>query len=594
MARRLGIRRLTLLSRLDSDKGVLGALTVNDLFWRTLADVPWRRLPEVIDILAGSVLTSIIVSTLVSMTGLFQLVGLLAQWLLAAYLVFAATPRIYLWTASEITSNNQFRLLTTGVSIEFALALSPIFTLASESWSFPLAGLFLLLGVLLGSAFFGFYFNQVHQWNQLDPSERVDLLNTFIPISDSDRRELVDGFRAGGWRTHFAVIVWKAALVLLCIIPCFLVGIFIDFTLSLYPLLELAVLTGLALNRWSGPLAGLLSAARLTGLEDRLYDSVAYAGRGIKGMTLMILVIVGFMLPVFLFVVVFPLWVRQVTFWLKMLFVPGPFYLTSTIGFILWNQTGVFVCLLLSVGFQLWFWFRMLDRIPYFLDYWERNHNVRAAYATNEANVDDSPLIHSTPRSARPRTRLVGFLLPAVVALLPAMIFIYLNPYPVNELPHLRLHRVFAFSWPVVVVILAVSVWWTAARDSQPIRTDAYALPFSLMIQAGATAVLTSVSRTPEPGALQVGTVWIAPGTFTVFVLLVIPWVFFFEDVGLYARQHHGPGQYADVAYLLSFGGITSVLSILESDRSAVLFLVLAAACFVGGIALGLEKYFYR
>lgn len=590
MPGRWGIRWPTPPLWLTSNEGVLGALAVNDLFWRTFADVPWQRLPEVISVLAGSAFVSFLVSALASQTGLFRLVGLLAQWLLIGFLVFTATPRIYIWTTTDITQDARFRLLTTGVSVGLALSLFPPLTLSSNHWLFYLAALGV---VLLGGVFFWMYFDRVHDWNRLDPNERVDLLNAFFPVPDSDRRDLVDGFTAGGVHTHAAVVVWKIALVLLCVIPCLLLGIFIDFALSLYPLLELAVLTGIAVDRWSGRLPEWLRSDQLTTLESRLYDSVAYAGRGMKGMALMILVMIGFLLPVLLFAGVFPLWVKQVTFWLRMLFAPGPFFTTPTIGLTLWNQTGVFLCFFFSVGLQLWFWFRMLDRLPHFLDHWERRHNVRAAYATDEERIEDSSPTSNTSPPSQPLTRPVGCLIPAVLALVPAIVFIYLNPYPVSDPLHRRLHYLFAFAWPIVVAILMGSVWMTATRDSQPIWTDAYAFPLSLMIQAGVIAALTTISRTPEPGSLRVGAVWLAPGSFTAFVLVVIPWAFFFEDVGLYARRHRGPWQYADVAYLLSFGGITYLISNFASSSAAVLFFMLAVACFVGSIALGLAKYFY-
>jgi hypothetical protein len=569
----------------------LGALAANDLFWRTLADVPWRRLPDAVDFLAGSALVSIIVTTLTDMVGIFKLVGLFAQWLLAAYLVFAVTPRIYLGTATNITDDNRFRLLTAGISVGFAVSLWTTLTLTSEWWSLSIG---VLLGVLIGSMLFGTFLDRVHQWNQLTPNGRVNLLNAFIPVSDVDRRDLLDGFTAGGVRSRFAVFVWKGALVLLCVLPCFLLGIFIVFAFSLYPLLEVAVLTGIALDRWSGPVAGRLPSERLTGLESRLYDTVSYAGRGVKGMTTMFLVMVGLLLPVLLFATIFPIWIDQITFWVAMLRTPGPFIFNQTVGFIFWNQTGVFVCLLLSVGFQLWFWLRMLDRLPHFLDQWERRHNLRAAYRTNDEEVEDTSSNRQTHRTSRPLTRPVGYLVPAVVILVPAIVFIYHDPYPVNEPLPIELHRLFAYSWPVVVAILAVCVGLTVRRKSQPIWAERFALPVSLMIQAGSLFALTSISQTPEPGALQVGAVWLAPRSMTALVMLAVPWIFFYEDVALSARRSSGVRQYMDIAYLLSFGGITYLLSMPESGMSAVLFSGIAMVSFVGGIIMGVSRYFYK
>lgn len=592
MINRARVRLSTLPVSLTSNEGTLGALAVNDLFLRTLADVPWRRLPDLVDVLAGSAFVSIVVSTLASLTGIFRLGGLLAQWLLAFALVFVLTPQIYLRTAREITEDTRFRLVTAVVTVGFALSLFPVLSLNSQLWPFRLAVFSIPFGVLLGGSLYGAYFNRVHQWNRLKPNSRVDLLNAFIPVSESDRRETVAGFRAGGWRSRFAIVVWKVALVLLCLIPCFLLGIFIDFALSLYPLLELIVLTGIVLSHWSERVPGRISLDRLTNLETRLYDSVAYAGRGVKGMSSMFLVMVGLLIPVFQFVSTFPLWVRQVTFWLGMLRTPAPFSITPTIGFIIWNQIGIFACLLLSVGFQIWFWFRMLSRLPYFLDYWERRHKIEGAYSTSGEEVADRSLPLDT--HSRPLTRPVGYLLPAVLPLVLAMTFIYFNPFPVNEAISFRLHSVFAIFWPVTIGVVAVSVWLTAKRESQLIWTDTYALPISLMIQAGFISALLSISRTSVPVGLRVGSVWLAPGSFTAFVLLFIPWVFFFEDIGLFARRHRGLRRYVDAVYLLCFGGMMYLLTNFASSTTAILLSVLASACIVGGIALGLGKYFYR
>lgn len=109
---------------LSSRDRVLASLLANDIGFRTLADVPWRRLPEMTAVVAENAWVALVVSVLAKLETEFALFAIIAQWLLVFYAVAVFTPRVFLRTAREITATRQFRFLVATGSTTIALTLS--------------------------------------------------------------------------------------------------------------------------------------------------------------------------------------------------------------------------------------------------------------------------------------------------------------------------------------------------------------------------------------------------------------------------------------------------------------------------------------
>lgn len=80
----------------------------------------------------------------------------------------------------------------------------------------------------------------------------------------------------------------------------------------------------------------------------------------------------------------------------------------------------------------------------------------------------------------------------------------------------------------------------------------------------------------------------------TLFLVFVIPWVFFIADIGEFAQQHSGLRNYAVVIYFVAFGLLSCLLATLGAGATGRQLTWFGSVCILGGLVLWLGEFVFE
>lgn len=571
MSQRVRMLIVDLSAVLSSDKGVLGLITINDLFWQTLADIRWITIQRYAETLSESVFAPALVSVLSGFKTEFLAFAMLAQWGFIYSIFYVYTPQIFRRTAENICEDWRFRLLTSISALGFALIMSSfLLNTPRPITKTQYAGLFLgTAGISFGG--WGWYFWSVQDWPTRSPNEQIDLVDEFVPIVKREREDLLARYASSGVWSNLQSTTNFLAILFICLLFTFFFAWISVLVLALYPLVEILVLTSViagALERRYPLPFGFGSPNRYTlDIEERLYGTISTATKGLKGWTTLLLLI-GFGLFVqvlgFAYIVTF-VWQETVPFLVS----AGLAGFTDGVVFtITWNVAGMGFSVLVATVYGVWYWIRMLERLPSYLDFWADKVGKR------ETEAPESRI-----------TRPVGVMIPPTMAIFATLLWMVLDQTNGPGLSTLDI--LYAITWPLLIVGMLASVWLTRHRNPQPPETDGRAIPLSLVVQLlGGVSAVSWIGNASNENAPS-----LVFSPFGAFILVAIPWFFYLQDVYLIGEEYEGVKHYVFPTYLILFGTVVGILGLVATGWTRLMLLFLGIVLVSSAGLLSLEEY---
>jgi len=233
------------------------------------------------------------------------------------------------------------------------------------------------------------------QWfRYASPRDRVTFIQQIAPGRwlDSAREEELTYQTHGGWVTWVSTSLMIVLSGLLVTFACLLLGFVGGAASAMFPVSEVIIITGFSASalaeRQSGSLSHQLRniSHRTVSPEKRFYASVRFAFSNIKGIGVVSVTTIGFVLTIVL--------VAVSTF---ALFVLGFLFLAGVLGTVFrggiptfpgsfgwWTLIGGLLCSAIPGAYALWFWVRETYRLPHYLKYWARSHSEDIEIGTPE------------------------------------------------------------------------------------------------------------------------------------------------------------------------------------------------------------------
>lgn len=361
----------------------------------------------------------------------------------------------------------------------------------------------------------------------------------FAPESEEDTEPATGIHRVAGIIAFLIIGVLIFGWITLLLVAAALVAV------VLFPVPEVlavagglvAVLTPDRANKWR----------RAADVENRLLTIARVGTYGFKGMFGVLLPVAGIVLAAVASLVV----VLAVGFGVR----DG---ITGSLQASEILQAAVVIPVLaLTAWYSLWYWLRILDRLPHFIEVW----NAR------------QPVVMETPEPTRPlKARPPGLLIQ------PTLVFVVLA-VPVT------------YPWSLLVVgvpSLALCVWmlWNVRRPrrhepidsvTEPVVSDNIAIPAAFLVQFGGfgivanrDAIVTAVTGTPEA---------IVPVVSSALLVLLFVSVFYFSDaIRPLVAEDHSWGR-REIALWLWLVGVLVANQVIQGRP---LFAVVVVAVLVG------------
>lgn len=560
-----------LFAVLSSDKGVLGLITINDLFWQTLADIRWSTILRYAETLSETVVAPALVSVLSGLETEFLAFAMLAQWGFIYSIFYMYTPKVFRRTAENICEDWRFRLPTSVSALGFALIMAS-FMLNTPRPLTKTQYTGLSLGVA-GIAFvsWGWYFWSFQDWPTRSPNEQINLVDEFVPIVKRERENLLARHASSGVWSNIQSTTNFLAILFICLLFTFFFAWISVLVLALYPLVEILVLTSViagALERRYRLPFGFGSPNHYTlDIEERLYGTISTATRGLKGWTTLLLLI-GFGLFVqvlgFAYIVTF-VWQETVPFLVSAGLAGFNDWVIFTIT---WNVAGMGFSVLVATVYGVWYWIRMHERLPSYLDFWADKVGKR------ETEAPESRI-----------TRPVGVMIPPTMAIFATLLWMVLDQTNGPGLSTLDI--LYAITWPLLMVGMLASVWLTRHHDPQPPKTDGTAIPLSLVVQLlGGVSAVSWIGNASNENAPS-----LVFSPFGAFFLIAVPWLFYLQDVYLLGEEYEGVKHYVFPMYLILFGMVVGILGLAATGWTRLMFLSLWFVLVSSAGLLSLEEY---
>ena len=472
-----------LTAAVATPRRALATLAGNSLLFRAVPDAILPVVGRVADSLADTAVIPFVLAALAVRGEELRLVGAGFDWLLLGYLVYQLLPRLFSDAdpAASVVGRWRFRLLTTVLVCVFAIPIADqmpgVFSrsvLPSEVTS-AVNRLDVFVAVLAGwilasSTLIGLY---IHRWwwRGATIDERVEFMDQIRPGSPTDEQKA--GMREDLTRDNWVATVSNSLGVTSCalifVAVCLFLSFIVGFVGILFPLPQVVVLVGVAAPAVGKRLPDRVVSSgtgirdRTVDIEMRFYRVLKYTSTSRKGMMVAPFFVVGTLLSMLLTLLSF---VAIALFVFIAIYRPDVFLSARISVLTRWNIAGYLLCATVPGLFSLWFWVRETERVPQFLQGWERRR-------PGTASVAEEPL-------PAPATRPPGVLLvPSVfVALFPVFFWIG-RQEAVPFLPN----AAFALAWPLAVGLTLWSVRWTLRAAPQPPWTETYALPGAYLIQ---------------------------------------------------------------------------------------------------------------
>jgi hypothetical protein len=330
----------------------------------------------------------------------------------------------------------------------------------------------------------------------------------------------------------------------------------------LYPIPEVLAIGWMIINvintRFGQSVGGRLPSRERVDVEEIVFDLVVNVVRSPKGVPTVLLTLTGFGGAISIF------GVRSGN---MLQFTREGLITIRSDPFFAWNVLGVGLVSLGSGLFAVWFWARVIRRIPAYFQAW------------NASKAEGSPLAEES--LPVPTTRPVGLLLPFAVTTLPAVAFIQTLRFDYFfDLRTLVLSG-YGVVWPLSMVVLGWAVYQTRRTEPQPPSSEGRALPVALLVEVA--VVLFQLPIAAYVGQAS-GMGFSSPIEGVDIILIpTVMIVFMFVIPDLEARANDVEGWRSQQANLAMFVvGLSCAIGGMFNIGSTGLLLNIFAALFIG------------
>lgn len=533
-----------MLRRGPTDIGIIGTLSLCSILFQ------WGP-----DILSAFVSRFDVILVIISLIGGeatgFRLLGTMATWILYGYLVYLITPHLYQDIFWDITSTNIYRVLAIISSLSVTVSISylvglimasiPPYLRTGGGFIWPL----IFLPFLIHPASVFLIMTYVKKRSEAEETViehlLLDLDSPFLDVEFDwgEPPDVIDKMadsvtsdRVRGNRTSMdQEETWDTAFFHLYF-PLQVVGILI-FILNLFapvPQLVFLISTGLIvveerLFERSRSLIRRFSVQSIEHAVDIEYQILANLkplSRDSKSRSAVLLIVGGIALSVLLSGMGGGILGRTPITAIG----SGNTLKTWSVG----------LALLLSGVFGLWYWIRVLLRLPQYRIWWNKNRNV------DWKEEGGLPLDSESLSTVRP----IGFLIPSALLAVIAGLGRFNPPYFSGS--------VYLLCWLGGLTVLVYSVWRTHEAEPQPINSETYAISFGWVVLFISTAFTTTAVIYPET-------------PFYLFLPFVVisPRLFYGFDVYIFGRQNSGVAHFAYIIMQIGLVWYWCALFLLES-----------------------------
>lgn len=515
------VARLSALHRRDL---VLAVFTLVDVGGRFL-EVLLETVPALVSLTSR---TSVTPST----------VGWFAGWAMFGTLVYGVVPSVFPDTVERTNDRPSFKAVTAATAIGFAVVIeSQVFV---SWWSgAPFDGIgnkwFLFVGIAGAITFTALQWRQ-HNGDPMSPDGPfAALVNGLTPFFD------VRGEQSS---TPSRLVVDLAGVGVYLLI-CVFMGLVVFLLILLYPLPEVAVLLHVGLRVAHEDDVGLPVESWAAQIDRRLTASVGAFNAGPKGIGSMVFILGGVLISgFFAFMVSYGI-MSQIGYTLNAIYDLNlsPNHILAVL-----YMAAVILTLGLLAIYGIWFWLRVIERLPYFLDTWVHTQpkDMRTTRTWNETGS----LI------ARPSGVMVPW---AVLFITFSLMMPGCDITETGCFPSLGVILV----WVSTVAGVCWLSWDSFSAEPQDPLWDNFAIPVAFSVQLFAIGIGYDII-----GAWNFN-IPMAHKTLLLFVILAV--CFYYPDA--YTRlEVDGPGQYLSEGLAAFLSANIAIQGVLAGDRLLVYY----------------------
>lgn len=427
-----------------------------------LLDLGGRMAASVLDIFAAPALVSLFASDVF----VPAIVGWAAGWAMFGTLIYGVTPTVFPSTVAWVTRQPLFKGVTATTSVSIGIIVegitfkgwfsgSPVSTI-DHRWLVVVG-----IGATIAYVLVLWYLYPAPLLSEHGPL--VTLLDGFARFSDVRNSVEESGLSR----------IEKPLLVVAAVGPCLLICAFlgvIAFGIAIfYPLPEIVVLIYVGVSVVGDEGVPLPADTWTIQIDRRLTIGVSTATWGLKGIVSLVFVILGILMSAFPFIV----------------FVVVGGVLAVNPSVVAGIRPGLWVFLslyLVSVamlgGYGLWYWLRVIDRLPYFLDRWAERQPIDVQ--TDWTWEERPPLVARPP----------GVFVPWALLFLTVIV----STRTVDRDAMVGIPAGHALLWMGLLAGIGWLIRRGIAAEPQHPGSDGLAIPGAVVIQVTCYALLTDIA----------------------------------------------------------------------------------------------------
>lgn len=544
-------------SRLSGERSwlALGGFGASEILLSTLSRLSPSGATNAVSVLAESSIVSSLLATVSLMEAELALLATVAGMLFFGYGVYEFLPGVFPEQFDVLTRRGGYRLIATVFVIGGAEVIARL--IADDPLPGQMTITMFLLGVTPLVISVGYVAAVVYR-DAAEIEEAARAVSERLHIAGPGKGH--EAIEAESTRKRFSHIVSVAVMLA---IPLPFLAAAVVAASQLYPVPELLAIgwgfLAIANVRPSRETTDHPIDPERVDLEGSAFDLVVNAVRSQKGIPVVLITLLGFGGATALVGVLnsnTPRFTRE-----------GLSAVTDAPLFA-WSVVGMVVVLLSTGLFAVWFWTRVIKRVPRYLRAWNVTH------------AETSPLSdESLPETV---TRPVGMLVPVFVALLPATGFAQLLRFDFFFGARQLLVGVYAVVWPVSVGLLAYCVYRTHNAEPQPPLSDGRALPVALCAEYSVFLSFSLiVNFVGEASNMQYPPKVDGTGVL-LLILLVAIHQYAYPDVAARAKNADGWRAHQGQLFMFAGGAVSAVGALFNVVPGYGLLLGILAALFMG------------
>lgn len=356
--------------KIQSQEGALGLLASGNL----LAEIPWDILLEYSDLIVLALTIGIHIRGGESIDVIINIVFLFV-------LVYIFIPSIFPKDFRPVSRKRGFRLLSSVFVISIVVIIMLSISSPGDEYSQGRAILHGSISIVVSLILFTYYLFLIEEFDLHDPESPAIAYLQFLQITIHDDHVTIHDDHVE-WIPEWGKYVSFFPLILFAIFSLMLLGIFIAALEQLSPLLELLVLGWIGYHRISERSIRVkgeyLPTKDVVDIGERVNDAIAsiLCYDTIKGGIVLLLVSTGTLYSIAFFIIglqiFIPRWFSRIsgTKYLVLIEDMGLRYtFLILLEDLVINSFFTIIPFIISL-YSIWFWVRVLERLPYFLDTW--------------------------------------------------------------------------------------------------------------------------------------------------------------------------------------------------------------------------------